>query len=218
MEDQEGIISIKTTDSSYISLLTNERNRLLFFMILSILITVIYACLKDPFTYTFSKIGNYFGFRGLYIIWATIISFCFQYASLKLFNLTHYTKKFAIIASFFSSFFLIITAIIPSLKDQWYTLHVIHKWTTFFYVMSMITALHPFFVWLARSNPNLVKILRNWQLLILAGSISSLLIQGQTGIFELWFYFGLGTLLIYLTCTLYSIEISRVLSNEQRKK
>jgi hypothetical protein len=73
----------------------------------------------------------------------------------------------------------------------------------------MITALHSFFIFLARQRSNLGNILRNWQLIILVGSIASLLIQGQTGIFELWFFLGLGTLLIYLTCTLYENGIRR---------
>ena len=116
---------------------------------------------------------------------------------------------------FSASFFLIITAIIPSIKEQLPFWHVLHKWTTFFYVMSMITALHPFFVWLGRKIPRLKILLRNWQLIILSGSLISLLLQGQTGVFELWFFWGLGTLLIYLSWILFTEQIDKMERNEQ---
>lgn len=198
--------------------LQREKMVVLLSVLSSLIFTLIFACLKNPFNYTFSKIGNYFGYRGLYISWGILTGFCFQFAGLKLFKLTRYNKLYAYIALSLASFFLIVTTLIPSIQGKWPTLHILHKWTTFFYVMSMITAFHSFFIFLAQQRSNLIIILRNWQLIILSGSIASLLIQGQTGIFELWFFLGLGTLLIYLTCTLYEKEIRRTLNNEQDKE
>ena len=79
----------------------------------------------------------------------------------------------------------------------------------------MITALFPFFIWLGRKIPRLKVLLRNWQLIILIGSLTSLVIQGQTGIFELWFFWGLGTLMIYLCWILFTEQIEKMERNEQ---
>lgn len=214
MKNQSKISSI-SSESNYqevldvILKLRRERFWAITLILIAVFATGIYGTLKNPFINTFSKIGNYYGYRGLYIIWAISISICIHTSSLLLFKLTHFDKKLSYWGLVSASFFLIVTAIIPSIKEQLFFWHVLHKWTTFFYVMSMITALHPFFVWLGRKIPRLKVLLRNWQLLILIGSIGSLLIQGQTGIFELWFYLGLGTLMIYLCWILFTEQIEK---------
>ncbi|MEA2077692.1 MAG: hypothetical protein U9O95_06700 [Candidatus Marinimicrobia bacterium] len=195
--------------------LRRERFWAIIFILIAVLATGIFGTLKNPFTNTFSKVGNYYGYRGLYIIWAITISFCLHTASFLLFKLTHYNKKWGYWALTMASFFLIITAIIPSIKEELFFLHVLHKWTTFFFVMSLVAALHPFFIWLGRKIPRLKILLRNWQLLIFTGSMTSLIIQGQTGIFELWFFLGLGTLLIYLCWILFTEKIEEAEKNEQ---
>ena len=188
--------------------LRRERFWTITLVLIVIIMTTFYGTLKSPFINTFSKIGNYYEYRSLY-------SFCVHTSSLLLFNLTHFDKKSGSWGLLFASFFLIVTAIIPSIKEQLPFWHILHKWTTFFYVMSMITALHPFFVWLGKKILRLKVLLRNWQLIILIGSITSLLIQGQTGIFELWFFWGLGTLMIYLCWILFTEQIEKMERNEQ---
>ncbi len=195
--------------------LRRERFWAISLVLIIMLATIFYGTLKNPFTNTFSKSGNYYGYRGLYIIWAFTISFCLQTTSVLLFKLTKYDKKWAFWALSFASFFMITTALIPSLKEKGFFLHALHKWTTFFFVMSLVAALHPFFVWLGRKIPRIKILLRNWQLLILIGSMTSLIIQGQTGIFELWFFLGLGTLLIYLCWILFTEKIEEAEQNEQ---
>ena len=194
-----------------------HRERFWAVMLIAILLlaTIIYGTLKNPFTNTFSRIGNYYGYRGLYIAWAVLIGFCLQTTSILLFKLTDYNKKWAYWALSMTSFFIIITALIPSFKEKWFFLHALHKWTTFLFVMSMVASFHPFLVWLSRKIPRLRSLLRNWQLLILGGSLTSLLIQGQTGIFELWFFLGLGTLMIYLSWILFTERINKVEEYEQ---
>jgi len=194
--------------------LRRERFWTITLMLIVIFATTLYGTLRNPFINTFSKIGNYFGYRVLYIIWAITVSICIHISSILLFKLTDYSKKMGSLGLLFASFFLIVTAIIPSIKEQLPFWHILHKWTTFFYVMSMITALHPFFVWLGRKIPRLKVLLRNWQLFILIGSITSLLIQGQTGIFELWFFWGLGTLMIYLFWILFTEKIEEAEQHE----
>ena len=189
--------------------LRQERFIAISLLLIILLITMVYGTLKNPFIHTFSKIGNYFSYRTWYIAWAVTVSFCMHTTTILLFRLGKYTSKLGYGGIACASFFLIITAIIPSLKEQLPLWHVIHKWTTFFYVMSMITSLYPFFIYLSRKIPRLKVLLRNWQLLILIGSLTSLIIQGQTGIFELWFYFSLVTLMLYLSWTLFTEAINK---------
>ena len=187
-------------------------------LIIALLATTIYATLKNPFINTFSRIGNYYSYRLLYIMWAIVVSTCIHTATILMFKLTGYPRKWGYLALALASFFLIITAIIPSIKEQLPFWHTLHKWTTFFFVMSMLTAQHPFFVWLARNIPRIKILLRNWQLIILCGSMASLLIQGQTGIFELWFFLGLGALLTYLSWILYTEKIEKAEQHEHIEK
>jgi len=214
--------SVINHDLSYYKDLTSklrkERSWMVILLSIIMLFTVIYATLKNPFIYTFSKIGNYYGYRWLYIVWAVVISTCLHTVSILLFKLTNFNKKWAYFALALASFFLIVTAIIPSIREKFYFLHVLHKWTTFFFVMSTITALHPYFVWLGRKIPKLKILLRNWQLIILIGSMTSLILQGQTGIFELWFFLGLGTLMMYLGWVLYTEKIEMNEHYEQIKE
>jgi hypothetical protein len=217
MNDQSNI-SFLDSLSEEAQRLKRERFTAVALLLIAVLATTTYAMLRNPFINTFSRIGNYYGYRWLYIVWAVMISFCIHSSTLLLFKLTAYPRKWGYIALALSSFFLIITAIIPSIKEELLFWHRLHKWTTFFYVMSMLTAQHPFFVWLARKIPRIKKLLRNWQLIILIGSMSSLIIQGQTGIFELWFFLGLGTLLIYLAWILFTEKIDEIETNERKQE
>ena len=218
MENQSNTSSVDKTELQDIAdRLRRERFWSVSLIVILLLITVFYGTLQNPFTNTFSRIGNYYGYRGLYIIWAILVGVCLQTTSILLFKLTGYNKKWAFWALSLTSFFIIITAIIPSFKEKWLFLHALHKWTTFLFVMSMVAAFHPFLVWLSRKIPRLKALIRNWQLLILGGSLTSLLIQGQTGIFELWFFLGLGTLMIYLCWILFTEKIDEVESYEQKE-
>ena len=208
-------ISLVDSLNEDVQLLKRERFLAVALLLIAILGTTIFATLQNPFVNTFSRVGNYFGYRVLYLVWAIVISLCIHTSALLLFRLTGYKRKWGYIALALASFFLIVTAIIPSIKEELLFWHKLHKWTTFFFVMSMLTAQHPYFVWLARKIPRLKILLRNWQLIILIGSMSSLIVQGQTGIFELWFFLGLGTLLIYLNWVLFSEKIQETKINER---
>ncbi|MBW6457991.1 MAG: hypothetical protein K0B52_02395 [FCB group bacterium] len=184
-----------------------------FLLVMSLLMltvggTIVFGTLENPFHYTFSKIGNYFPYREWYIIWAILTGVSVQIAVVFMFKLENYEKLFPRICIYSATFFLIVTALIPSLRVEMPFWHAVHKWTTFFYVMSMIFALCPYLYSLTLKKPHLQTILRNWALLILIGSMSSLIIQGQTGIFELWFIILTVLLLSFLAFRLYRDKIN----------
>ena len=160
MENQSKTSSIKRKanaleTNSNVTILRHERFWAIALILIAIFSTGIYGTLRNPFINTFSKIGNYYSYRGFYIIWAISVSICIHTSSLLLFKLTNYYKKSGYWGLISASFFLIITAIIPSIKEQLPFWHILHKWTTFFYVISMITALYPFFIWLPKKIPKL---------------------------------------------------------------
>lgn len=179
-------------------------------LMLTLMGTIVFATLENPLHYTFSKIGNYFPYREWYILWAVLTGISVQIAVIFLFKLENYEKIFPQVSIYCATFFLIVTALIPSLKDEMPFWHAVHKWTTFLYVMSMIFALCPYLYSLTRKKPRLHIVLRNWAFLILIGSMSSLIIQGQTGIFELWFIVLTLLLLCFLAFMLYREKIDKL--------
>lgn len=204
------IISRKIGIHTEIKKHRSTRILLLLLLLAALAGTLIYGTLKNPFEYTFSKIGNYFPYREWYIVWAIFTGFAIQAATLRLFKIEKYPPKSAGIFIRCATFFLIITAIIPSIPEEMFFWHVLHKWTTFFYVISTIAALHPFILFLDRTKPYLRSLLTSWEWLILIGSMSSLIIQGKTGIFELWFIVMTISLLIYLVLILHRDKIQNL--------
>jgi hypothetical protein len=189
-----------------------RRSRLCLVVLLlfTLTATLVYGTLKDPFHYTFSRIGNDFPYREWYIVWALVTALTIQITAIRLFRLEKYPYGYAYVSIRCASFFLIVTALIPSLPEQMHVWHIIHKWTTFFYVISTIIALHPFVLFLGRTKPRLWIILKNWEWLILIGSMSSLIIQGKTGIFELWFIIMTLSLLMYLVVVLHGDRLEKL--------
>ena len=61
----------------------------------ALLFTTIYGTLQDPFQYTFSKIGNRFDNRMLFIVWAIFTGFTIQTSVITLFKLEQYHLKIA---------------------------------------------------------------------------------------------------------------------------
>lgn len=186
-----------------------KRERLLVVSLLSaaLLATLTYGTLENPFHYSFSNIGNYFPYREWYIIWAAVTGFFLYFSVISLFRLEKYKQRFAHLSISVVPLFLVVTALIPSVSEEMPFWHVLHRWTTFFFVMCMIFSVHPFLLYLGDKKPWLSDLLRNWQLVILAGSMASLILQGQTGIFELWFFVTTIILLIYLSWILYTENI-----------
>ncbi|MFO7841468.1 MAG: hypothetical protein R6V48_04845 [Fidelibacterota bacterium] len=174
-----------------------------------LIFTLIYGTLENPFIYSFSNIGNYFHYRELYIFWAFITGFTLYFSVISLFELENYQKTYARLSITGVPFFIIVTALIPSLETIPFWREV-HRWTTFFFVMCMIFSIHPFLLDLAERKPYLSPLLGKWQFAILAGCMLLLVFQGQTGMFELWFFVMTCSLLIYLVWFLFSEALENV--------
>lgn len=180
-----------------VTFLRSERAALLPLLTVILIFTVIYGTLEDPFRYSFSNLGNHFPYRDWYVAWAFVTGFSLYFSVISLFELTDFQCGYARLSMMGVPFFLTVTALIPSVKQMPF-LQDLHRWTTFFFVMCMIFSVHPFLLWLAKKKPHLNKLLLQWQLAILGGTMLLLIFQGQTGMFELWFFVMTLSLLITL--------------------
>ncbi|MBW6457990.1 MAG: hypothetical protein K0B52_02390 [FCB group bacterium] len=189
-----------------------RRNRFIVMslLMLNLLISVIYGTLENPFIYTLSNIGNFFTYREAFIVWAMIAGFSIQSACLALFRLENYKQKRHFSFIVYASIALVLTAIIPALKDSFPFWHYIHLLTALFYALFLILGLLPFIRFISRENPRLSKAIRIWEYVIMGGSILSLIIFGKSGIFELWFVTSVTMFLLYLSLILYEENIVKI--------
>jgi hypothetical protein len=189
-----------------------RRNRFIIMslLLLNLLITVIYGTLENPFIYTLSNIGNFFTYREVFILWAMITGFSIQTACLALFRLENYRQKQHFSFIVYASIALVLTAIIPALKDTFPFWHYVHLLTALFYALFLILGLLPFIRFISRENPRLNKAIRIWEYVIMGGSFISVIIFGKSGIFELWFVTSVTMFLLYLSLILYEENIVKI--------
>lgn len=191
-------------------LMVERRTRMTVMSVLlsALLFTVIYGTLYNPFTHTFSKIGNRFtpSLRIVFIIWSSYTGFAIQSSIIALFKLENYQKKSAYTFIAIGVVFLIITAITPALPDLPFWLWV-HRITSVIFALCMTIGFYPFLRWISEENPRLRLYIIIWFGVIWGGSLSLMLIFGNTGLFELFFFATLIIFLLYLSMTLFEEQI-----------
>ena len=190
-------------------LLIERRIRITIMSLLlaALLFTAIFGTLQNPFQYTFSKIGNRFDNRILFIFWAIFTGGAIQTSVLALFRLEEYDFKFAYQAIVIGTIFLVLSAIIPALAETypvWTWLHVI---TAGLYGLFLSVGLAPFIFFVSKENPRLRLVIKVWAVIVWVGSFAWMFILGNTGIFELWFFGSVILFLLYLSLTLFEERI-----------
>ncbi len=193
-------------------LLKQRRLRIFVMSILlaALLLTVVYGTLENPFRYTFSNIGNFFDYRLFFIIWALVSGFAIQSCIIALYQLEEYKAKSKYWFVVLASGFLVITALIPALKDIYPFWHWLHTACAVIHAFFMLMALNPFVNWVSRENPRLRTTLKIWQVIIWVGSIIPLILFGKTGLFELWFFVTVIMFLLYLSLVLFEEKIVKM--------
>jgi len=198
-------------DNVYIQeqLLIERRIRITIMSLLlaTLLFTAVFGTLQNPFQYTFSKIGNRFDNRVLFIFWAIFTGGTIQTSVLALFRLEEYNFKFAYRSVVIGTIFLVLSAIIPALAETypvWTWLHVI---TAGLYGLFLSFGLAPFIFFVSRENPRLRLVIKVWAIIVWIGSFAWMFILGNTGIFELWFFGSVILFLLYLSLTLFEERI-----------
>ncbi len=205
------ISNIKNIDITFIQkrLLFERRIRITIMSLLlgALLFTTIYGTLQDPFQYTFSKIGNRFNNRILFIIWAIFTGFSIQTSVIALFSLEQYHLRLAYIFVVLGTIFLVISAITPALSETYPIWTWVHIITAGLYGLFLSLGVAPFIMFVSKENPRLRLSIKTWAAVIWVGSISWMFILGNTGIFELWFFGSVIIFLLYLSLSLFEERI-----------
>ncbi len=190
-------------------LFKQRRNRTIVMsgLLLTLIMTAIYGTLENPFKYTLSNIGNFFTYREVFIAWSIVAGVAIQTACVSLFRLENFKQRRSFTFVIYASVFMVLTAIIPALKDTFPFWHFVHVLTAIFYALFLILGLQPFLHYVSKGNPRLRKIIAIWQYVIIGGGFLSILIFGMSGIFEIWCISTLTIFLLYLSLILYEEHI-----------
>ena len=176
-------------------------------LLASLLFTTIFGTLQNPFQYTFSKIGNRFDHRILFIFWAIFTGGTIQSSVLALFRLEQYKVKRAYQSVVIGTIFLVISAIVPALAETYPLWTWVHVITAGLYGLFLSLGLAPFIMYVSRENPRLRLVIKIWAVVVWFGSFFWMFLLGNTGIFELWFFGSIIVFLLYLSLTLFEERI-----------
>lgn len=179
-------------------------------LIASLLLTTIYGTLENPFQYTFSNIGNFFTYRIFFIVWAIITGAAIQLSILALYHLEQYKRKEAYTFIAIAAVFLVITSLVPALKELYPFWHWIHWICAIIHAIFMFLSLTPFAIWVSRENPRLRMVLSIWLVVIWVGAIFPLLFFGKNGLFQMWFFSTVILFLLYLSLVLFEEKIVKM--------
>jgi hypothetical protein len=191
-------------------LLIERRTRITVMSLLltALIFTAVYGTLQDPFQYTFSKIGNRFdpGLRIVFITWSIYTGLAIQLSILALFRLENYKKKLQYIFIIVAVVFLVLTALLPSL-EEWPFFQDLHIVAGGLFALFITIGFVPFMRWVAKENIRLRRAVYIWISVIWVGSISFMLLLGNTGVFELFFFCTFIIFLLYITLSLFEEQI-----------
>lgn len=193
-------------------LIKQRRLRIIVMSVLvaALLLTAVYGTLENPFIYTFSNIGNFFDYRVLFIVWSIVSGLSIQMCLLALFRLEQYQARAKYTFVALSSIFLVLTAVIPALKDIYPFWHLLHTIFAGIHALFLLLSMVPFVNWISRENPRLEKVLKLWMIIIWIGSLLPLIIFGKSGLFELWFFVTVILFLLYLSLILFEEKIVKL--------
>ncbi len=212
LNNEELLINIEDTNENLIikrQLLRERRARITVMSLLlaALLFTFVFGTLQNPIEYTFSKIGNRFDNRILFIVWALFTGFTIQFSTIQLFRLERYSLSKAYKYIIIATVFLIISAIIPALEEKypfWTWVHIVAAGLFFVF---LTLSLYPFMKFVSKESPRLRQVILSWTIIIWGGVIFWVILYGNSGIFELWGFGAILIFLLYLSLTLFEERI-----------
>lgn len=212
LDNQELLINIENTEENFKikrQLLRERRSRILIMSLLlaALLFTVFFGTLENPIEYTFSKIGNRFNHRLLFIIWALFTGLTIQFSLIQLFRLERFSFTKAYKYIIISTFFLVATALAPSIRELYPFWFWIHKVTGVLFFLFLTLSIYPFMKFVSSENPRLRKVILWWSIVIWGGVLFWVIVYGNTGVFELWGFASMLIFLLYLSLTLFEERI-----------
>ena len=176
------------------------------FALLSLLLvpvyTIVFGTKESPWEFTLSNIGNFFTHRFGFIIWGILTGMGIAFYTLYLYEKMDFSNKKARRYLISSVAFLILTVIIPALKESlpfYYYMHVIFAGLfALFFIISIIL----FIQYLSKSNQRLSKTALVLFVSCVGVSIIALFFMGINGVVEILFFIGISVFLVILSFVL----------------
>ncbi len=174
-------------------------NYLAVFALIAIpLFTWLFGTRESPLDYTLSMIGNKLGYRINFITWGISIGLLLTFFLLRLYVLNSFRNQRARRLLVWSLIFLFLTVLIPAVEHL-PILRKIHAIAAVAFGLSLCASLYMFIRFLRSINEK-VSIRSMWFLLtVVFGSILLFFLYGNTGVFELFFFFSITLFLFILS-------------------
>lgn len=153
---------------------------------------------QNPFTYTFSMIGNRFEQMTEFIIWGVVTGGLLVFFIGWLFKNAAYKEKKARRLLIWSNVFLVLCVATPAIKEIDPISHKLHALWGGLFGISLCMAVYFFVRHLIETNNKISPKTLMYFNIVVFGSIGCLLIFGNTGIFELFFFVTLSIFLMAL--------------------
>nr|MBI1231362.1 hypothetical protein [Cytophagales bacterium] len=169
----------------------------LFSLVTIPLYTYLFATKESPLYYTMSMIGNTQEYRWAFIIWGSVTAVLISFYVYRLYVLKAFRNRKANKLLIASLVFLVATVVIPAVEAMPF-LKQLHAVVAVFFALSLTASLYLFIRYLAAINED-ISVRSTWMLLTILGiSIGLYFLLGNTGIFELFFFFSLSVFLFLL--------------------
>ena len=153
---------------------------------------------QNPFTYTFSMIGNQFEQMTEFIIWGAVTGGLLVFFIGWLFKQAAYKEKKARRMLIWSNVFLVLCVATPAIRDIDPFAHKMHALWGGLFGVSLCMSVYFFVRHLIETNKKISPKTLMYFNIVVFGSIGCLLIFGNTGIFELFFFITLSIFLMAL--------------------
>ncbi len=165
-----------------------------FALVMIPLFTYLFATRESPFQYTMSMIGNKLGYRVSFIIWGMATGLLLTFYVIRLYVLKSFYHKRARRLLIWSLVFLVLTVAIPAMEHL-PILKRLHAVAAVAFALCLIASLYLFIKHLEAESKK-ISLRSLWMLyVVVGGSLILFFIFGNTGIFELFFFFSLSIFL-----------------------
>jgi hypothetical protein len=159
--------------------------------------TFLFGTKESPFYFTLSMIGNLVEYRTGFIIWGVVTGLLITFYVYRLYVLKAFQHRKAKKLLFGSLVFLVLTVIIPAVEELPF-LKKLHAVMAVLFALSLTASLYLFIRFLGQIDQQ-ITVRSTWMLFTIVGvSVGLFFLLGNTGIFELFFFFSLSLFLILL--------------------
>ena len=116
--------------------------------------TLWFGTIKDPIDFTMSKIGNNFSYRPLFILWGIMTGLLLVYSVSHMYERAGYYNKHSHNLLAVSYVFLVLTVLVPCMKESMEFLYYVHVACSFLFPTFMLISLTRFmrYLYLVKNN------------------------------------------------------------------